>query len=96
LRNGGWRNGFTKEQLNVPPAVRLVIRRALDRLQEGTRHVLRVAAIAGRLFSVRLLEALESSYPNAVLDALDEAQDPNQSIVLSMNWSGKHSLSRCS
>jgi tetratricopeptide (TPR) repeat protein len=89
--HGGWRNGFANDHLNVPQAVRLVIRRALDRLQEGTRHVLSAAAIAGRSFSVRLLEALESPYPNAVLDALDEAQ---RAQLIEADWTRHESKYR--
>jgi tetratricopeptide (TPR) repeat protein len=89
--HGGWRNGLANDHLNVPQAVRLVIRRALDRLQEGTRHVLSAAAIAGRSFSVRLLEALDSPYPNAVLDALDEAQ---RAQLIEADWTGHESKYR--
>jgi tetratricopeptide (TPR) repeat protein len=89
--NGAWRNGLGNEHLNVPPGVRLVIGRALDRLEERTRNVLGVAAVVGRSFSVRLLEALQSSHPNAVLDALEEAQ---RAQLIEPDWTGRESKYR--
>jgi tetratricopeptide (TPR) repeat protein len=89
--NGAWRNGLSSERLNVPQGVRLVIARALDRLREGTRNVLKVAAVVGRSFSVRSLEALERSHPNAVLHALDEAQ---RAQLIEPDWTARESRYR--
>jgi len=71
---GGWRSDLRVDTLQVPEGVRLVVGRRLERLSETARRVLTTAAVIGRTFSVTLLEGLESGQPDAVLDALEEAE----------------------
>jgi serine/threonine protein kinase/tetratricopeptide (TPR) repeat protein len=71
---GAWRTGFQSGELQVPQGVRLVIGRRLERLQEETRRTLTMAAVIGRSFDLRLLEALEGGQPDAALDAVEEAE----------------------
>lgn len=71
---GKWRPGLRADQLEVPEGVRLVLGRRLDRLGADARRVLTTAAVIGRSFSLRLLEALENRQPDAALDAVEEAE----------------------
>ena len=71
---GKWRPGLRVDQLQVPEGVRLVLGRRLDRLGAGARRILTTAAVIGRSFSLRLLEALENTQPDAALDAVEEAE----------------------
>ncbi len=71
---GKWRPGLRADQLQVPEGVRLVLGRRLDRLGADTRRILTTAAVIGRSFSLRLLEALENAHPDAALDAVEEAE----------------------
>ena len=72
--NGGqWKSELDLEALDVPEGVRLVIGRRLERLGDQTPKVLTLAAVFGRRFEVRVLEAVEGQDPDVVLDALDEA-----------------------
>ena len=73
-QNGKWLPGLRVDQLQVPEGVRLVLGRRLDRLGAGARRVLTTAAAIGRCFSLRLLEELENQQPDAVLDAVEEAE----------------------
>jgi tetratricopeptide (TPR) repeat protein len=71
---GTWRQGLRVDQLQVPEGVRLVLGRRLERLGEDARRVLTTASVIGRSFSLRLLEELENSKPDAALDAVEEAE----------------------
>ena len=71
---GKWRPGLRADQLHVPEGVRLVLGRRLDHLGADARRVLTTAAVIGRSFSLRLLEALENAKPDAALDAVEEAE----------------------
>src|ERR1039458_4179582 len=71
---GKWRPGLRADQLEVPEGVRLVLGRRLARLGPDARRVLTTAAVIGRSFSLRLLEALENQQPDAALDAVEEAE----------------------
>src|ERR1017187_8318489 len=71
---GKWRSGLRADQLEVPEGVRLVLGRRLDRLGADARRVLTTAAVIGRSFSLRLLEALENQQPDAALEAVEEAE----------------------
>jgi tetratricopeptide (TPR) repeat protein len=72
--SGRWRADLRIDGLEVPEGVRLVIGRRLQRLGEAARRVLTTAAVVGRTFSLRLLEALEEAQPDVVLEALEEAE----------------------
>jgi tetratricopeptide (TPR) repeat protein len=71
---GKWRLGLRADQLQVPEGVRLVLGRRLDRLGADARRILTTAAVIGRSFSLRLLEALENVQSDAALDAVEEAE----------------------
>jgi tetratricopeptide (TPR) repeat protein len=72
--DGKWRSDLRFDSLRVPESVRLVVGRRFERLGERTRRVLTTASIMGRTFSLALLEALEASGPDEVVDALEEAE----------------------
>jgi predicted ATPase len=67
--------GMTVDDLTLPDSVRAVIGRRLAHLSETTRHLLRVGSVAGRIFSLELLEEVVgvSGPPDDVLRAVDEA-----------------------
>ncbi len=71
---GRWRSDLEVSELDVPEGVRLVIGRRLERVSEECRRVLTSAAVIGRGFSFELLEALGEVDPDALLDAIDEAE----------------------
>ena len=71
---GEWRTDLRVDALDVPEGVRLVIGRRLERLSEATRRALTVAAVIGRSFSLPLLEALDDTGGDAILDAVEEAE----------------------
>ncbi len=71
---GRWRTDLEVSELDVPEGVRLVIGRRLERVGEECRRVLTSAAVVGRAFSFQLLEALGDVDPDALLDAVDEAE----------------------
>jgi DNA-binding SARP family transcriptional activator len=71
---GRFRNDLTFGELDVPTSVRLVVERRLQRLDARTMPVLAAAAVAGRAFSVELLEAIEDLDPDSVLNAVEEAE----------------------
>jgi len=72
--SGAWRQDLRVESLDVPEGVRLVIGRRLERLTDATRRVLTTAAVIGRTFSLRLLDALEDAAGDDVLEALEAAE----------------------
>ena len=59
--------------LAVPAGVRDVLARRLDRLSEGTRKLLGVAAVIGRDFGLDVVQRAAGASADEVLDALDEA-----------------------
>ena len=72
--SGQWLSGLNVDRLQVPEGVRLVVGRRLDRLGDDARRILTIAAVIGRTFSLRLLEELETRNPDAVLDAIEQAE----------------------
>jgi tetratricopeptide (TPR) repeat protein len=71
---GAWHQDLRVESLDVPEGVRLVIGRRLERLSESTRRILTTAAVIGRTFSLTLLESLEETAGDTVLDAVEAAE----------------------
>jgi DNA-binding SARP family transcriptional activator len=66
---------LTQLRSGAPPAaVQDVLQRRLGRLPEPTRDVLRVAAVVGRDFDLRVLTGSLDRDDDAVLDALEPAQ----------------------
>lgn len=72
--NGSWRADLVIGELDVPEGVKLVIGRRLERLTEPTRVALGIAALTGRRFEYRVLEAVGELDPDELLDAMDEAE----------------------
>lgn len=71
---GRWRKDLKVRSLEVPEGVRLVIGRRLQRLSDAARAVLTSGAIVGRVFSLRVLEAVERrGDADVVLEAIEEA-----------------------
>jgi tetratricopeptide (TPR) repeat protein len=62
------------DELDVPDNVRLVIERRLERLSEGCRRALGVAAVAGRRFGHGVVAAAAGLPVGEVLDVLEEAE----------------------
>jgi tetratricopeptide (TPR) repeat protein len=69
-----WKRNLRIVDLEVPEGVRLVIGRRLERLGDETRRVLTNAAVIGRSFSLRVLEAIEDQDSDRVLDAIEDAE----------------------
>ena len=72
--DGGWRDGVAITDTDVPPTVRLVIERRLERVSDATRRALTTAAVAGRSASFELLLATAGLEEDQLLDALEEAE----------------------
>jgi predicted ATPase len=60
--------------VTIPPEVREVLARRLERLSEPCRAALSFAAVIGGEFHLRVLQAVADLPPERVLDALDEAE----------------------
>jgi class 3 adenylate cyclase/tetratricopeptide (TPR) repeat protein len=73
-RGGAFRRDLEISELDVPESLRLVIGRRLERLSDASRGILTGAAVLGRQFSYRLLELVADVPPDALLDAVDEAE----------------------
>lgn len=92
---GGWRLDLDHENLRVPEGVRLVLARRLARVGDDTRQVLTAAAVVGRTFSLRLLEALGDVDEDPLLTALEEAEAAH--LIVSVpardpSWEFSHAL----
>ena len=73
--DGHWQKDLKVGSLEVPEGVRLVIGRRLQRLGDRARAVLMTGAIVGRVFNLRVLEAVEhGGDADVVLDAIEEAE----------------------
>jgi tetratricopeptide (TPR) repeat protein len=62
-------------RINIPPRVRDVVRRRLDQLSDRCNETLTLAAVYGREFSLKVIEALKDAGNDRVLDDLEEAAD---------------------
>jgi tetratricopeptide (TPR) repeat protein len=71
---GSWKTGLTVDALGVPEGVRLVIGRRIARLSAATPTLLTTAAVVGRQFDLKLVEALGTLEGDAFLDAIEEAE----------------------
>jgi tetratricopeptide (TPR) repeat protein len=72
--DGRWRTDLSREELDVPEGVRLVVGRRLERLDENTVKTLTVAAVLGRRFDLGLTEEGAALDPASFLDAIEEAE----------------------
>jgi len=73
--DGAWRRDPSVEQLDVPEGVRLVVGRRLDRVGDDVRRVLTAGGVVGRGFGHDLIAALDLVSPEALIDALDAAEE---------------------
>ncbi|MGQ0734506.1 MAG: ATP-binding protein, partial [Acidobacteriota bacterium] len=69
-----WKSGVSVAPLDVPEGVRIVVGRRLARMSETTQAVLTTAAVVGRQFELRLLEALCALDGERFLEAIEEAE----------------------
>jgi eukaryotic-like serine/threonine-protein kinase len=65
--------GETTQRLAIPQGVRSVIGRRLDRLSPECTHVLTLASVLGREFSLDALELVSEHSRETLLEVLDEA-----------------------
>ena len=72
--DGLFRHEVVIAELDVPESLRLVLGRRLERLGDHGRRALAAAAVVGRAFTYELLEALGELSPDALLNALDAAE----------------------
>ncbi len=72
--HGRFRPDLVIGEVDVPEGVRLVIGRRVERLGEQALQVLTAAAVIGHGFTFELLDAITELDTDAVLDAVDEAQ----------------------
>ena len=71
---GQWKQDLSVDELDVPEGVRLVVGRRLERLSEATPKLLTAAAVVGRRFDLKLVEALSGLDSDAFLEAIEEAE----------------------
>ena len=71
---GDWQTDVKVDKLDVPEGVRLVIGRRLERLSEATPKMLTAAAVVGRRFDLKLVEALSDLDSDGFLEAIEEAE----------------------
>ena len=71
---GDWQTDVSIDELDVPEGVRLVIGRRLERLSEATPKLLTAAAVVGRRFDLKLVEALSDLDSDGFLDAIEEGE----------------------
>jgi len=71
---GRWHSGIEIADTEVPRGVRLVLGRRLERVSDDCRKALTAAAVIGRVFSFELLLRSAGLDEDALLDALDEAE----------------------
>jgi hypothetical protein len=72
---GNWRTDLAPKTLQLPRGVSLVIERRLQRLGLRSREALTTAAVIGRHFRYDLLETAGALKSEALLEAVDEAED---------------------
>ena len=73
-RDGRWLAGARPDEIGIPEGVREVVGRRLARLKPATNEVLAAAAVVGREFDHDVLTGVADVDSEAVLDALEEAE----------------------
>ena len=74
-RDGGFRDQFSVNEIEVPDNIRLLLTRRFERLDEAVLRVMGAAAIIGRSFSFRLLKALLEGFEmDDLIDAIESAR----------------------
>ena len=94
---GRWQRDVDLDELDVPDGVRAVILRHLARVSEQSQRVLTLGAIVGRGFSLELLEAIGDVTGDALLTALEEAEEHVLIVPVSTRdarWEFSHGLIR--
>lgn len=71
-QSDGWRLGDLSRAM-VPPLLREVIDRRIDRLSDETKRLLPIAAVIGQEVSIELWQGVSGVTDDALLDAVDEA-----------------------
>ncbi|HEX9564997.1 MAG TPA: AAA family ATPase, partial [Gemmatimonadaceae bacterium] len=71
---GRWKRDLDLDTLAVPEGVRRVIGRRLDRMSQSTQAMLGTAAVMGRHFELRLVEAMGALPDEDFLNAVEEAE----------------------
>ena len=71
---GVWKSNLTVDEFDVPEGVRLVVGRRLEHLSDATPTLLTAAAVIGRRFDLRLVDALSGLDDDAFLAAIEEAE----------------------
>jgi tetratricopeptide (TPR) repeat protein len=74
-QDGRWVRGVDADEIGIPEGVREVVGRRLARLETATNEVLAAAAVIGREFDRDILTATVNADDEAVLDALEEAEE---------------------
>jgi adenylate cyclase len=69
-----WMRDVDFDDVEVPDTVRIVLERRLQRVSPGTLDVLRAAAVIGRHFEPDLLEEVAEIKGDALMTALEEAE----------------------
>jgi predicted ATPase len=72
--NGEFRRQFASEDLTLPKNLKTVIGRRLGRIAQATREVLEVAAVIGRSFTFRALEAATALDADALIERLEDSE----------------------
>ncbi|MBI2187605.1 MAG: protein kinase [Acidobacteria bacterium] len=85
---GRWRRDLEIDEADIPESVRSLLERRLARVPADTQKVLRAAAIIGRQFDLDLLEAVADADADAVVRALEEAEQAR----LLKGPSGRHDI----
>jgi predicted ATPase len=70
-----WMRDFDPESVVLPDTLRVVLERRVQRVSPATQAVLRAAAVLGRTFEPDLLEDVASIDSEALIAALDEAEE---------------------
>jgi len=72
--HGRWTRDIELGDVHIPESVRGVLERRLQRVSPDAQKVLRAAAVIGRQFDLDLLEAVADVESDALVRALDEAE----------------------
>ncbi len=89
-RDGRWSRGVAGDDLGIPEGVREVVGRRLARLDPATNDVLAAAAVIGREFDRDILTTAASADGEAVLDALEEAEEAR--LVTAVGGLGRYAF----
>ena len=95
--DGHWQTGLDLAELDVPDGVRAVVGRRLSQVSPESQRVLTLGAIVGRSFSLELLEAIADVTGDALLSALEEAEEHVLIVPVSKRearWEFSHGLIR--